>query len=1139
MAIEIQSTIGTAAGRDYATISAWEADTDDDLVSQGVAHKGLLYADADFDEAVIFEGAITDSSHFRRLQPAAGERHSGLRNTGARMFRSTGASENTLQIKEDYFVLDGIEFTTAGDGTGSGFVQCIWSGTASGEDLQGIRILRCLIYDITRNQTNVGIVTGATSNEAGTGWGGTIANNIVMHVEGSSEGRGIQMQAQGDVGRTAAYANNTVYSCLTWGFVFLGDSGMGSHSVSIRNNAAFDNGIDFSDETVSPPNISSFNNASSDATADDFGGGGHKINLSASNNFVDLTAGAEDLHIQASTDLGDAGLDLGDVVQKTDIDLRDRHFQEDTWDIGAHEYPQPIDFTAWTVEKFYDANNALVESDQHYVPVCLVLDGDADLQDAAADGSDLRVTNEAGDRLYRHEIEELVTTAGSEKLVLYFLIPFLDASAPVRVALHWGNGAAADKSDADALWANYEAVYHLNGDVLDSLGNHDGSMQTHDGSAVGITEVPGALASGLHTPGDPNYLDLGSIGAWTDMIEAAFYVSAWAKPDDGHPTNNQFIFGHNNESSGTSPDPHRFYWLILREGLDARSGGLQLRYSGNSPDFDVADEMPGIFGDGATAWTHIAAQFDPGRRTTRKWANGAEQAVTVFLDDAATLPLPTGWIGDSSEPLVGMARFETQPSPSIFGFYIGALDELRFRVGVVQEGWPETEYENLDKPGTGSGEFWGQVITNAPPDKPTLAVDENRATGAAFSSSAFSDPDGDAHDSSRWQVDEAGGDFSSPVHDSGWTALNLEDYDTGDGVYPSGADYIARVAHRDPAGEFTWSDPVAFTAPALAELSSVEGLFFGQSGGNNLWQFGGAHLDLSSPITCRMRTAPVGPGGVGGEALFHNLYLALEWQSEGTVEVIPIVDGDRRTDLSRTINLAQKAEPTRDRFEIPLVYGFEDGGVEVLRQALRGTWFQAELLVTLSRPSVHGIMVEGVELEQELVRESHPAVSYTIESLDDVDHEQAVPWYVGAGGDLLEGDTGVTDDGAGITARIQTSEVAPAGPGGEAAFHNVYLALTRSNPLDATLTLTPIVDGVDQDARNLTLAGVAGPLTEVLEVPLTQGFDVGGVEELRHALRGAFFSLRLEAGVPDGALVFEGLELETEIVREGEAAVAG
>ena len=60
----VTSTIGS--GKDYATVAAWEAATDNDLVTATETHIGVLHDQVT--ETVTFDGATTDSTYYRQLK---------------------------------------------------------------------------------------------------------------------------------------------------------------------------------------------------------------------------------------------------------------------------------------------------------------------------------------------------------------------------------------------------------------------------------------------------------------------------------------------------------------------------------------------------------------------------------------------------------------------------------------------------------------------------------------------------------------------------------------------------------------------------------------------------------------------------------------------------------------------------------------------------------------------------------------------------------------------------------------------------------------------------------------------------------------------------------------------------------------
>jgi hypothetical protein len=87
--------------------------------------------------------------------------------------------------------------------------------------------------------------------------------------------------------------------------------------------------------------------------------------------------------------------------------------------------------------------------------------------------------------------------------------------------------------------------------------------------------------------------------------------------------------------------------------------------------------------------------------------------------------------------------------------------------------------------------------------------------GATLVGTAFSDPDtDDFHAASRFQVDLAGNDFSSPVHDSGTLTGSITQW-SATGLMPA-TDYVSRVRYQDSTG--WWSEWSVATAGAFTTL---------------------------------------------------------------------------------------------------------------------------------------------------------------------------------------------------------------------------------------------------------------------------------------------------------------------------------
>lgn len=146
---------------------------------------------------------------------------------------------------------------------------------------------------------------------------------------------------------------------------------------------------------------------------------------------------------------------------------------------------------------------------------------------------------------------------------------------------------------------------------------------------------------------------------------------------------------------------------------------------------------------------------------------------------------------------------------------------------------------------------------------------------------------------------------------------------------------------------------------------------------------------------------------------------------------------------------------------------------------------------------------------------------------------------------VLQTDIGFEDSAVPYTPLAKSSAVAPAGASGECIFKNIYITITHSMAVD--IRLTPIVDFVALDGtggqpdERLTFSLpdlTPNRLTERFEMGLSLPFPLTGPEEIRNALRGAWFQLLAEALVPlaAGDLIFDQTELEFEIVRESVVA---
>lgn len=294
----VTSSVGSAAGRDYATLAAWEAATDNDLVAQARIEVGVPYKDSAFAENLVVSGAVTSALYYRQLVPVGSEGHVGTEGTGVVIRKATGI---LCQIAEANFVLSGLEL----DGQGTSGVGV--DVTTAGANAQ---VARCLVHDTAARGVQVAAGT--------TGW--KVQNTVVYEVNAAVEGI-----------HGGSSANGRVSSCTVWGGAA---TTHGIRAVATAENCVAGNTAtaDFADVAAQTTN------ASEDATATGL------PNLSAASMaFVSAAPGSEDFHLQAHSALVAAGTDRSAVY---DGDLDGFAPRGTAWDIGADQQANPDDLPA-------------------------------------------------------------------------------------------------------------------------------------------------------------------------------------------------------------------------------------------------------------------------------------------------------------------------------------------------------------------------------------------------------------------------------------------------------------------------------------------------------------------------------------------------------------------------------------------------------------------------------------------------------------------------------------------------------------------------------------------------------------------------------------------------------------------------
>jgi len=325
-------------------------------------------------------------------------------------------------------------------------------------------------------------------------------------------------------------------------------------------------------------------------------------------------------------------------------------------------------------------------------------------------------------------------------------------------------------------------------------------------------------------------------------------------------------------------------------------------------------------------------------------------------------------------------------------------------------------------------------------------------------------------------------------------------------------------------------------------LSSTVPFFMGGAGSGEITVLTRGQKDDDELVAGFLRPNVVAPGGLTASCLFRNLYLAVESFTGGWIRVTPVVDGELLTAEAASFAIPYSLEGrTVRRYEIPLTREYDDGSGVVSRAGVVGTWFTCEIEV-IDSWGCGRLEIAGAELEYEVLAYEDMGLAFTGETMAEPSRNPSVTFFMGGsdGGTIFRGLPGTQDNSLDYGINFQSNDLAPAGAGGECLFYEAHLAVTRNNEDDWTVTVIPIVDGVELEEIEVPFVGIPGGkvVTEHQHLTLAQPFVSGGVEVSKYHPRGAWFALKFQADdVPDGTFTFEMVTMEYEIVTESQGDV--
>lgn len=322
---DVDKTIGTAS-RDYSTFTLHEAAIGSGAGGAGDNVNGFAYADSVFIEDITYNDTTPDTIN---IKAAAGEEHDGTAGTGV-VIQGLVSVSTTKPFTFEILEIDG-----NGESDNRHYLVLAQNTTSVVSFIN-----RMIIHGSEHN--NIGSMFAGVLCNIG---GHRITNNFVYDITNGTPGSGRLVAGIANAGsQDRETLNNTVFNTVVsndgsaYSYSFNDDS-----DFTLTNNIGCDPDVQGTPtveavfQQSSPSNATVSYNLSSDATAS---GTGSLTNKSASNQFVSIVGGSEDLHLKSGADAIDAGTDLGTtpVGVNIDIDGRDRDAEGDTWDMGAHEF---------------------------------------------------------------------------------------------------------------------------------------------------------------------------------------------------------------------------------------------------------------------------------------------------------------------------------------------------------------------------------------------------------------------------------------------------------------------------------------------------------------------------------------------------------------------------------------------------------------------------------------------------------------------------------------------------------------------------------------------------------------------------------------------------------------------------------
>ncbi|KPJ58221.1 MAG: hypothetical protein AMJ46_14500, partial [Latescibacteria bacterium DG_63] len=645
-----------------------------DLTSgNGFQLNWACYADGAMTDSVLIDGddwTTGPNTYIKIYTPTStsevgtSQRHNGTWGTGFMMTPASGS--NAIQVCEDYVRIEGIAAQSTDTSTIS--VNDTYASFSPDND---VRITHCLVIGAGNSRALWASDVGGLKLKL-TMW------NTIAYNHGS---RGFYFR---DV--TAYCYNCTAYNNADYGFHR--DNASVGGTVILKNCISMGH---TSNDYAGTFDASSDYNMSSDASAP----GDHSLTLhnkSASDNFVSISAGSEDLHLKYGADAIGKGINLSSSFT-TDIDGQVR---SNPWDIGADEYFEDTFVYRKQITIDHTKVGSNCSGDLSDFPMLVSIQNDPDLKTTANGG---KVENTNGyDIIFRawdgatqlsHEVEKYDGATGT--LVAWVKIPILKSDEDTVIYMDYGDSTITEsQEDAAGVWSNgYVGVWHLKEEAAGTgtadLYQDSTSNVNHGDDNVSATGQEGQNNGGQEFDGvDDHALVPDPGGAWEfsdgglDAGTSNFTISAWVLYDatgtESYPTV---------VKKGGGSSTNNGYWFNYQKTPDQ----LDLRLSNGSTRPILSSDASIGMADGK--WHHVVVVL----------TRGASDTAAFFRDGAAVGGGSTTDISGTSLTGTEDARIGSNQGTT-YRPWKGNIDEVRISSVARSACWIETAYNNQSSPET-------------------------------------------------------------------------------------------------------------------------------------------------------------------------------------------------------------------------------------------------------------------------------------------------------------------------------------------------------------------------------------------------------------------------------------------------------